>query len=70
MTKPLHVGRCAHDGLMAAMLVREGFTAKLNALEQKEGFFAAFDGLANVHPDRMLANLDGMPWRSSSRKSG
>ena len=59
MTKPLHVGRCAHDGLMAAMLVREGFTAKLNALEQKEGFFAAFDGLANVHPDRMLANLDG-----------
>lgn len=60
MTKPLHVGRCAHDGLMAALLVKRGFTAKLNALEQKEGFFAAFDGLSNVHVERMMANLDGL----------
>ena len=59
MTKPLHVGRCAHDGLMAALLVSNGFTAKPEALEHKEGFFAAFDGLGNVHPERMLANLDG-----------
>ena len=59
MTKPLHVGRCAHDGLIAALLVKRGFTAKLNALEQKEGFFAAFDGLGNVHVERMMADLDG-----------
>ena len=59
MTKPLHVGRAAHDGLMAALLVKNGFTAQLNALEQKEGFFAAFDGLANVSPDKMMARLDG-----------
>ena len=59
MTKPLHVGRAAHDGLMAALLVKRGFTAKLNALEQKEGFFAAFDGLTHVHPHRMMANLGG-----------
>ena len=69
MTKPLHVGRAAHDGLMAALLVKNGFTAQLKALEQKEGFFAAFDGLANVHPDRMMARLDG-PMEIESRDIG
>lgn len=54
MTKPLHVGHCTRNGLLAAQLARNGFTANLAALEHKQGFFAAYDDLANVHQDRML----------------
>ena len=55
MVKPLHVGQAARDGLMAALLASEGFTANPAALEHKEGFFQAYDGLGEVHVDRMLA---------------
>ena len=54
MVKPLHVGHCARSGLMAAQLAGNGFTANPGALEHKQGFFAAFDGLENVDQDRML----------------
>ncbi|OWT64024.1 MmgE/PrpD family protein [Candidimonas nitroreducens] len=54
MTKPLHVGHCARNGLFAAQLANSGFTANLDALESKQGFFAAFDGLENVDRGRML----------------
>ena len=54
MTKPLHVGNCTRNGLLAAQLARNGFTANPAALEHKQGFFAAFDGLENVHQDLML----------------
>lgn len=54
MTKPLHVGHAARNGLMAALLVSKGYTANSVALEHKEGFFAAFDGLANVHQERLF----------------
>ena len=54
MTKPLHVGHCTRNGLLAAQLARNGFTANPAALEHKQGFFSAFDGLENVHQDRML----------------
>ena len=55
MVKPLHVGQAARDGLMAALLASEGFTANPEALEHKQGFFQSYDGLDNVHQDRMLA---------------
>ncbi|MES2258074.1 MAG: MmgE/PrpD family protein [Pseudomonadota bacterium] len=55
MTKPFHVGQCCRDGLMAAQLAAGGFTANPRALEHKQGFFASYDGLENVHPERMLA---------------
>ena len=53
MTKPLHVGQSARGGLLAALLAQGGFTAKPTAFENKEGFFAAFDGLANVHLEEL-----------------
>src|SRR5262252_6168173 len=31
MTKPLHIGRCAQNGMLAAMLAREGMTASHDA---------------------------------------
>jgi 2-methylcitrate dehydratase PrpD len=40
MTKPLHVGRAAENGVTAAMLVREGFSANEEALDGRWGYLA------------------------------
>jgi 2-methylcitrate dehydratase PrpD len=42
MTKPLHAGQAARNGLMAALLGRRGFTASPAALEGTNGYFQAF----------------------------
>jgi len=44
MTKPLHAGRAAENGVNAALLTREGFTAASNILEARRGFFNAMAG--------------------------
>jgi 2-methylcitrate dehydratase PrpD len=47
MTKPLHSGHAAHDGVLAALLGARGFTANARALEGKLGYFDSFSrGLA------------------------
>ena len=40
MTKPLHVGRAAENGVTAALLAREGFTANTEALDGRWGYLA------------------------------
>ncbi len=61
MTKPLHVGHAARDGLLAAQLAARGFTAELGVFEAKEGFFTAYDGLENVNLGNLLARpTDGL----------
>ncbi len=42
MTKPLHSGHAAHDGILAAMMGARGFTSSPVALEGKDGYFACF----------------------------
>lgn len=42
MTKPLHVGLAARNGVLAAKLASSGFTANATALEAGNGFFGAF----------------------------
>ncbi len=42
MTKPLHAGHAAKNGMMAAMLGGKGFTANAAAIEGRGGFFATF----------------------------
>ena len=42
MTKPLHAGVAARNGMMAAMLAQRGFTASAVALEGTNGYFHAF----------------------------
>ena len=54
MTKPLHVGHCAHDGVMAAMLAREGMTASDDVFEHRQGFLEVFNGAGNYDPDPVL----------------
>lgn len=42
MTKPLHSGHAAQNGVFAAMLGARGFTAHPSALEAQTGYFASF----------------------------
>ena len=42
MTKPLHAGHAARNGMAAAMLGKAGLSASAAALEGRGGFFAAF----------------------------
>ena len=39
MTKPLHVGLAARNGVLSARLAKSGFTANVQVLEAKNGFF-------------------------------
>jgi 2-methylcitrate dehydratase PrpD len=58
MTKPLHAGRAASAGLLAALLARDGFTAATEILETKQGFLETHAGDA---PD--LSRLDAVRGR-------
>ncbi len=42
MTKPYHAGKAAHDGVMAALMAKKGFTSAGNALEHNYGFLKVF----------------------------
>ena len=42
MTKPLHSGHAARDGIMAVLLGAKGFTSSPVALEGRDGFFENF----------------------------
>lgn len=44
MSKPLHVGRAAENGVTAALLAKRGFTADPEALDGPWGFFQVFGG--------------------------
>jgi len=54
MTKSLHVGHCCRDGLFAALLAKEGYTANPQAFEHKQGFFEVFNGAGNYDGARIL----------------
>ena len=54
MTKPLHVGHCSRNGLLAALLVSEGFTANPGAFEHRQGFLEVFNGAGNYNADAIL----------------
>ena len=54
MTKPLHVGHCARNGVMAALLAREGMTARADAFEHQQGFFNVFNGAGNYDAQAVL----------------
>jgi 2-methylcitrate dehydratase PrpD len=60
MTKPLHAGHAAQNGVWAALLAREGLSASDTALEGKQGYFAAFGGQGDV--ERAVGGL-GRGWQ-------
>lgn len=57
MTKPLHAGRAAENGVLAAELAARGFTAGRDPLEAPWGFFRVFGG--GYDPERLDL---GSPW--------
>lgn len=54
MTKPLHVGHSIRNGLFAALMAREGFTANPAAFEHHQGFLNVFNGPGSFDTARML----------------
>jgi 2-methylcitrate dehydratase PrpD len=56
MTKPLHAGHSARNGLFAALMARDGFTANPGAFEHKQGFLDVFNGPGTYDTGRMLAD--------------
>jgi 2-methylcitrate dehydratase PrpD len=57
MTKPLHVGRAAQNGIVAAQLAARGFTGGADALDPPWGFFASFSHGEGFDPDRITGKL-------------
>jgi 2-methylcitrate dehydratase PrpD len=53
MTKPLHAGRGAQAGVMAALLAQADYTAAADALDGPTGFFQAFGTLS---PDEIASD--------------
>ena len=61
MTKPLHVGQSARNGLYAALLASRDFTASADAIEHRQGFLRVFNGEGNFDPAPIVADW-GKPW--------
>lgn len=62
MAKPYHVGHSARNGLMAALLAQQGFSASPEAFEHPQGFFNVYNGQGHYTPslatDDWAAPLD------------
>jgi len=61
MTKPFHVGRSAHAGVVSARLAEIGFTASLDALEHPPGFLTAVSPAGTI--DVESAIQAGADWK-------
>lgn len=59
MTKPLHVGRSAENGVTAALLAKRGFEADQNALDGIWGFFAVYG--SGLSEEKLYEDF-GKPW--------
>jgi 2-methylcitrate dehydratase PrpD len=57
MTKPLHVGRAAQNGLVAAELASRGFTGGADGLDGPWGFFEVFSFSGGFDPERIIGAL-------------
>ncbi len=59
MTKPLHAGRAAENGVTAALLAQGRFTAATNILEARRGFYNA---MAGGYDDSKISGRLGRPF--------
>ena len=57
MTKPLHAGNAARNGVLAALLARKGFTGTETVFEGQFGFCQCFCGSDGYNLDKMTENL-------------
>jgi 2-methylcitrate dehydratase PrpD len=56
MVKPLHVGQCGRNGLLAALLAEAGYGANLAAIEHSQGFLNVFNGPNLFDAEKMFTN--------------
>jgi len=61
MTKPLHAGWAAHNGVLAAGLAGGGFEANAEAIEGPSGFLRAMSGGVGIDATAAVRGL-GEPW--------
>lgn len=63
LTKSVHIGKTAEDGLRAAILARDGITASEIALEGKEGYIFEYAGLRDEdgYFERVMRSM-GKDW--------
>jgi 2-methylcitrate dehydratase PrpD len=50
MCKPLHPGKAAMNGILAALLAREGFTGPTGILDERSGLAGTFVGITDLTP--------------------
>lgn len=61
MTKPIHAGLAAQNGIFAVQLALAGIDSSANAFEGKQGFFDLFVGTENTNIRDAISNL-GKPY--------
>jgi 2-methylcitrate dehydratase PrpD len=61
MVKPLHAGLAARNGVLAALLARQGVTASPRAIDGPQGFLAVMDGERTAAGEADVADL-GVRW--------
>jgi len=61
MTKPLHMGNAARNGVLAGLLAENGFTADQQAVGGPQGFAKVYSGSGSYNMNAMLESL-GNPW--------
>lgn len=57
MTKPLHAGNAAKNGIIAASLAKKGFTANNHILDDSMGIFELFSSKKNIDLNRIITTL-------------
>ena len=60
MTKPLHAGFAARNGVFAALLARAGFTASEQAIEHRYGYVNVFNSGIGYDPAPLMQMGDGL----------
>ncbi|WP_431285698.1 MmgE/PrpD family protein [Humitalea sp. 24SJ18S-53] len=61
MTKPFHVGHCARDGLLAALMAEQGYEANTDVMEHHQGFLDVYNGVGQHDAAKIFADW-GKPW--------
>lgn len=69
MTKPLHIGQCCRNGLLAALLAEGGFDAAPDVLEHQQGFLNVFNGPGHFDAAKLFENW-GAPWEIEAKSIG
>jgi 2-methylcitrate dehydratase PrpD len=56
MAKPFHVGHCARNGLLGALMAEQGFEARHGVLEHGQGFLDVYNGRGGHDAARIFAS--------------